>query len=149
MSTPAMAKDVSYLPEKWKEGLWVWMLTITIWQFCNISVHYSRYCNEHALKATLARTKQNAKCPPPNTAEVLLASLSHYIKKPKLRAISNSRQNDEDKTGSEDTDLKNATYLDPFGMYPCYVCESLCVNPGLWMNCMWLQKYDDKMSIRF
>nr|CAH7762241.1 unnamed protein product [Callosobruchus chinensis] len=74
------------------------------------------YCNEHALKTTLARNKQNVKNPPPHTAEVLLNSLSHYIKKPKYRTTSSSTQYSEDDRGSTDdvSDLKVTKYQDVF-----------------------------------
>ncbi|CAG9863610.1 unnamed protein product [Phyllotreta striolata] len=73
------------------------------------------YCNEHALKATLARNRQNSKHPLPRTAEVLLHSLSHYIKKPKIRSSSSSTQySDEGDRASPDIDQKTTKSLDPF-----------------------------------
>ncbi|XP_023311442.1 KAT8 regulatory NSL complex subunit 2 isoform X2 [Anoplophora glabripennis] len=76
------------------------------------------YCNEHALKATLSRNKQNSKYPPPNTAEVLLQSLSHYVKKPRNRATypPNAQHTDEgDRTILDDVgEAKVTKSLDPF-----------------------------------
>ncbi|CAG9820175.1 unnamed protein product [Phaedon cochleariae] len=74
------------------------------------------YCSEHALKATLARNKQNAKNPPPRTAEFLLHSLSHYIKKPRIRSSSSSTQYSEenDHLALEDVDQKLTKFNDPF-----------------------------------
>ncbi|CAH1999792.1 unnamed protein product [Acanthoscelides obtectus] len=74
------------------------------------------YCNEHALKATLARNKQNVKYPPPHTAEVLLNQLSHYIKKPRYRTTSSSAQYSEDDRASADdvSDIKVTKYQDVF-----------------------------------
>lgn len=73
------------------------------------------YCNEHALRATLARNKQNSKNQPPRTAEVLLSSLSHYIKKPKNHTVSTSYSEDERITSEESTELKTTKFNDPFG----------------------------------
>ncbi|XP_057668725.1 KAT8 regulatory NSL complex subunit 2 isoform X1 [Diorhabda carinulata] len=73
------------------------------------------YCNEHALKATLARNRQNAKHPLPRTAEVLLHSLSHYVKKPRNRSNSSSTQHSDDGDRlTPDSELKSAKFLDPF-----------------------------------
>lgn len=68
------------------------------------------YCHEHALKTTLIRSKQNSKYAPPNTAEVLASSLSHYVKKPKARSISSSTDD-----GDEGTELKVTKSNDPLG----------------------------------
>ncbi|KAL3286902.1 hypothetical protein HHI36_001388 [Cryptolaemus montrouzieri] len=72
------------------------------------------YCNDHALKAALVKNRQNCKHQPPHTAEAILNSLSHYIKKPRTRTY--SQQSDEGGTSStaEDNELKVTKSLDPF-----------------------------------
>ncbi|XP_050315976.1 KAT8 regulatory NSL complex subunit 2 isoform X2 [Anthonomus grandis grandis] len=73
------------------------------------------YCNEHALKATLVRNRQNGKNPPPLSAESLLTNLSHYVKKPRNRSISSSSFiSDEDRGYGEDGDPKSVRIIDPF-----------------------------------
>lgn len=90
---------------------------------------HCRYCNEHALKATLARNKQNSKYPPPNTAEVLLQSLSHYVKKPRNRTIypPNIQHIEEGgRTTPDDTgETKVTKSLDPFRMYLMFCYNSI------------------------
>lgn len=76
---------------------------------------FSRYCHEHALKATLARNKQNSKSQPPKTAEVLLHSLSHYVKKPKIHIASTSYSEDDHSVTEDNTQQKTTKYNDPFG----------------------------------
>lgn len=73
------------------------------------------YCNDHALKSTLAKNRQNCKYQRPHTAEVILSSLSHYIKKPRVRT--HSQQSDEGGISSsteENVELKVTKSLDPF-----------------------------------
>lgn len=67
----------------------------------------------------MARNKQNSKYPPPNTAEVLLQSLSHYVKKPRNRAIyPNAQHTDEgDRTSDDAGEAKVTKSLDPFSVY--------------------------------
>lgn len=80
--------------------------------FCNNYFHFS-YCNEHALRATLHHNKQNSKTQPPRTAEVLLNSLSHYIRKQKNGA-STSFSEDDHIVSDETIDQKTTKYNDPF-----------------------------------
>lgn len=77
---------------------------------------FSCFCNEHALKAHMTRTKQASRYPAPLTPEVLLHSLSHYIKKPRIRTTSNSTQSSDDcgRVTPEDLDTKVTKHLDPF-----------------------------------
>lgn len=79
--------------------------------------HISRFCNEHALKSAMQKNRQGSRYPPPQTAEVLLSSLTHYIKKPKTRTISSSTQHsDEGRNTPDDQDgPKIIKPLDPFG----------------------------------
>lgn len=88
------------------------ILFVTIFKsfFC------SRYCNEHALRATLARNKQNSKNQPPRTAEVLLHSLSHYVKKPKTHMPSTSYSKEDRLTADENAEQNANIYNDPFGI---------------------------------
>lgn len=76
---------------------------------------FSRYCNEHALRATLARNKQNSKNQPPRTPEVLLNSLSHYVKKPKNQVTSTSYSQEDHLIIDEKVEQKATKYNDPFG----------------------------------
>lgn len=71
------------------------------------------YCNEHAIKATLEKNRQNLRYPPPQTAEGLLCSLGHYLKKPRHRTVSSSTE-ESDRAPSEDTDAKTTTAVDPY-----------------------------------
>lgn len=66
------------------------------------------------MRATLARNKQNSKNQPPRTAEVLLHSLSHYVKKPKSQNASTS-YSEEDHLISDDKLEQKKIYNDPFG----------------------------------
>ncbi|KAJ8925445.1 hypothetical protein NQ315_009278 [Exocentrus adspersus] len=76
------------------------------------------YCREHALKATLARNKQNSKYPPPKTAEVFLQSLSHYVRNPHNRSLCSSNtqhpEHDGRITPEDIGEAKVAKTLDPF-----------------------------------
>ncbi|KAJ8960136.1 hypothetical protein NQ318_003855 [Aromia moschata] len=87
------------------------------------------YCNEHALKATLARNKQNSKYPPPNTAEVLLYSLSHYVKKPRNRTVSSSTHQSDDGNQvivDDNVESRLTKSLDPFGKHAnVYTAEEI------------------------
>ncbi|KAK9679791.1 putative DNA-binding domain [Popillia japonica] len=77
----------------------------------------TNYCNEHALKTHLSRVKHSSRHPPPQTAEVLLHSLSHYVRKPRTRTVSSSTQcsDDNDKsTPLEEGEVKTTRSLDPF-----------------------------------
>lgn len=86
--------------------------------------HISRFCNEHALKSAMQKNREGSRCPPPQTAEVILTSLTHYIKKPKTRSISASTQHsDEGRSTPDDLDgPRPMKPLDPFGKK-----EKLCV----------------------
>ncbi|XP_030765708.1 KAT8 regulatory NSL complex subunit 2 isoform X2 [Sitophilus oryzae] len=74
------------------------------------------YCNEHALKSTIVRNKQNAKNPPPLSTESLLTKLSHYVRKPRNRTASSSSYiSDEERNYLEDNaNLKATKSVDPF-----------------------------------
>jgi len=73
------------------------------------------YCNEHALKAHLTNSKRGSRCQPPHTAEVLLHSVSHYVKKPRTRTLSSSTQySDEGRSTPEDHDGITTKSLNPF-----------------------------------
>ncbi|KAG5891997.1 hypothetical protein JTB14_007745 [Gonioctena quinquepunctata] len=74
------------------------------------------YCSEHALKATLTRNKHNSKYPPPCTAETLLHSLSHYVKKPRIRSSSSSTQHSDEgeRMMPDEGDQKVTKSQDPF-----------------------------------
>ncbi|KAK4884168.1 hypothetical protein RN001_000439 [Aquatica leii] len=73
------------------------------------------YCNEHALKTNLQNWKRSTHSQPPRTSEVLLHSLSHYIKKPRSRTVSASTQcSDDDHNITEDSDSVITKCLDPF-----------------------------------
>lgn len=63
------------------------------------------------------RNKQNAKIQPPKTPEVLLLSLSHYIKKPKNHTASINYNEDEHLSIDESSEEKVTKYTDPFGKY--------------------------------
>ncbi|KAF2893691.1 hypothetical protein ILUMI_12480, partial [Ignelater luminosus] len=76
------------------------------------------YCNEHALKSHLTSSKRGNRCQPPRTAEVLLHSVSHYMKKPRTRTLScSTQQSDEGRssTPEENDDGLVTKSLDPFG----------------------------------
>lgn len=75
------------------------------------------YCNEHALKTHLTKTKQGARYPPPKTAEVLLHSLSHYVKKPRSRTVSSTTQCSDEggRSTPDEGEMKITKSLDPFG----------------------------------
>lgn len=77
----------------------------------------SRYCNEHALKSTLQKNRNGSRYPPPSTAEVLLNSLTHYVKKPRTRTTSSSTQHSDEgrNTPDEGAEAKATKSLDPFG----------------------------------
>lgn len=73
------------------------------------------YCSEHALKAHLLRSKQGCRPAPPRTAEALLGSLSHYVKRPRSRNVSSSTQHsDEGRISPDEGDPKVTRSLDPF-----------------------------------
>ncbi|RZC42961.1 KAT8 regulatory NSL complex subunit 2 [Asbolus verrucosus] len=72
------------------------------------------YCNEHAIRATLAKNRQNSRYPPPQTAEVLLFSLGHYLKKPRNRNISGSTDESDRVPVEEGVEQKTTKSLDPF-----------------------------------
>ncbi|CAH0550081.1 unnamed protein product [Brassicogethes aeneus] len=74
------------------------------------------YCSEHALKTTLTRNRQNSRYPPPHTAEVLLHSLAHYVKKKRCRTTSSSstQHSDEGSQNPDDVEFKCTKTLDPF-----------------------------------
>ncbi|XP_044746265.1 KAT8 regulatory NSL complex subunit 2 [Coccinella septempunctata] len=72
------------------------------------------YCNDHALKATLAKNRQNCKYQRPHTAEVILSSLSHYVKKPRVRTHSQQSDDGGPSSSNEDIELKVTKSLDPF-----------------------------------
>ncbi|XP_022911864.1 KAT8 regulatory NSL complex subunit 2 isoform X2 [Onthophagus taurus] len=76
----------------------------------------SNYCNEHALKTHLTRVRHGTKHPPPQTAEVLLHSLAHYVRKPRTRTVSSSTQgsHDNDESLGEEGEVKATRSLDPF-----------------------------------
>ncbi|KAK9873980.1 hypothetical protein WA026_002331 [Henosepilachna vigintioctopunctata] len=85
------------------------------------------YCNNHALKATLIKNRQNCKFQPPHTAEVILNSLSHYIKKPRSRT--HSQQSDEGGSclsTEENLELKVSKSLDPFNIDAFNLYNSQC-----------------------
>lgn len=65
----------------------------------------------------MQKNRQGSKYQPPQTAEVLLSSLTHYIKKPKARTISSSTQHsDEGRSTPDDPDTpRTFKPLDPFG----------------------------------
>jgi KAT8 regulatory NSL complex subunit 2 len=72
------------------------------------------YCNEHAVRATLAKNRQNSRYPPPQTAEVLLFSLGHYLKKPRNRSISGSTDESDRMLTEDNIEPKTTRCLDPF-----------------------------------
>ncbi|XP_076268139.1 KAT8 regulatory NSL complex subunit dim gamma-tubulin 1 isoform X2 [Rhynchophorus ferrugineus] len=76
------------------------------------------YCNEHALKSTITRNKQNSRNPPPVSAEYLLTNLSHYIVKPRTKTVSSSSYiSDEDRNYSDESlDVKVTKSVDPFDL---------------------------------
>lgn len=67
----------------------------------------------------MQKNRQGSRYPPPQTAEVLLSSLTHYIKKPKARTTSSSTQHsDEGRSTPDDPDgPRTIKPLDPFGKY--------------------------------
>lgn len=74
-----------------------------------------RYCNEHALRNHLLTAKY-VRGQPPKSAEALLYSLSHYVKKPKSRTVSSSTQYSDEGQDSDDDGVITKS-LDPFSMY--------------------------------
>ncbi|KAF5297904.1 hypothetical protein FQA39_LY11889 [Lamprigera yunnana] len=75
----------------------------------------SGYCTEHALKNNLQNWRQSTVSQPPRTSEMLLHSLSHYIKKPRSRTISTSTHcSDEDHNAPEECGNVVTKSLDPF-----------------------------------
>lgn len=70
------------------------------------------YCNEHSLKTHLQRSRNTSKQPPPKTAEVLLHTLSHYVRKPRPRTISGP--DDGGRTTPDPPDAKATKSYDPF-----------------------------------
>lgn len=72
------------------------------------------------MKTHLSRVKHGSRRPPPQTAEVLLHSLSHYVRKPRTRTVSSSTQCSDDAEKAapalEDGEVKATKSLDPFGM---------------------------------
>jgi KAT8 regulatory NSL complex subunit 2 len=72
------------------------------------------YCNEHAVRATLAKNRQNSRYPPPQTAEVLLFSLGHYLKKPRNRSVSGSTDESDRMLTEDNIEPKTTRCLDPF-----------------------------------
>ena len=75
------------------------------------------YCNEHAVRATLAKNRQNSRYPPPQTAEVLLYSVGHYLKKPRNRSVSGSTDESDRVTAEDSAEPKATRSLDPFRMF--------------------------------
>lgn len=76
-----------------------------------------RYCIEHALKGHF-NSKRGTRWQPPRTAEVLLHSVSHYMKKPRTRTLSCSTQHSDEgrsNTPDENDDGLVTKSLDPFG----------------------------------
>ncbi|KAF5300877.1 hypothetical protein FQR65_LT09039 [Abscondita terminalis] len=73
----------------------------------------SGYCNEHALKTNLQNWKRSTHSQPPRTSEVLLHSLSHYIKKPRSQTATN-QYSDDDRNVPEEGDTVITKSLDPF-----------------------------------
>lgn len=71
----------------------------------------------------MIRNKQNSKNPPPRSAEVLLHSISHYIKKPKTQAPTTSFSEDYH-ISDESTELRMTKYNDPFGKYTTHLSHS-------------------------
>lgn len=65
----------------------------------------------------MQKNRQGSRYPPPQTAEVLLTSLTHYIKKPKSRTVSSStQQSDEGRATPDDQETpRTVKPLDPFG----------------------------------
>lgn len=64
----------------------------------------------------MMRTKQSSRYPAPPTPEVLLHSLSHYVKKSRTRTTSNSTQSSDEcgRATPEDLDTKVTKHFDPF-----------------------------------
>lgn len=77
------------------------------------------------MRATLARNKQNSKNQPPRSAEVLLHSLSHYIKKPKTHMPSTSYSDEDHLTTDEKAEQNANIYNDPFGIIVNSIFELL------------------------
>lgn len=72
----------------------------------NLSLIYTyRYCTEHARKAQIARIKSTARHSLPQTPEMLLLNLSHYVKK-----TDSSTEDTEDEEGK-------IKALDPFSKF--------------------------------
>nr|XP_023020210.1 uncharacterized protein LOC111508826 [Leptinotarsa decemlineata] len=87
------------------------------------------YCSEHALKNTLTRNKHGSKYPPPKSAEALLLSLSHYVKKPRKRSNSSSTQHSDDgeRFSADEGDLKVSRSQDPFvDLDACSIYNDRC-----------------------
>ncbi|XP_060530522.1 KAT8 regulatory NSL complex subunit 2 isoform X2 [Cylas formicarius] len=74
------------------------------------------YCSEHALKSTLLRNRQNSKCPSAPSAEHILHSLAHYVKRARSKNVSSSSFMDESERNSQDEigELKATKCVDPF-----------------------------------
>lgn len=70
----------------------------------------------------MLHNKQNSKNQPPRTAEVLLHSLSHYIKKPKGQEASTSFSENDNSTSKENNEQKITKHNDPFGTYVQLKC---------------------------
>lgn len=66
---------------------------------------FNRYCIEHTRKAQIARIKSTSRHSLPQTPEILLLNLNHYVK-----ATDSSTEDTED----EENKVKA---LDPFSMY--------------------------------
>lgn len=80
-----------------------------------------RYCSEHSLKNALQKNRHSSRYPPPCTAEALLNSVTHYVKRPRSRTVSSSTQHSDEgrsSTPDEGAELKVTRSLDPFGMFP-------------------------------
>ncbi|XP_048523753.1 KAT8 regulatory NSL complex subunit 2 isoform X2 [Dendroctonus ponderosae] len=74
------------------------------------------YCNEHSLKQSLSRNKQNGKHPAPLTGETLLTNLVHHVKKPRSKGAGSSGQiQHEERTLAEELGEPKALKVpDPF-----------------------------------
>lgn len=76
--------------------------------FCYIKKNFIcayRYCTEHTRKAQIARIKSTARHSLPQTPEMLLLNLSHYVKK-----TDSSTEETEDEEGK-------VKALDPFSKF--------------------------------
>lgn len=96
----------------------------------------TRYCNEHALKSHLSKAKQGSRYPPPRTAEVLLHSLSHYVRRPRNRTNSLSTQYSEetDRKSPDEGESKITKTLDPLSKYFFYLKYNFNLIVGLNYN---------------